>query len=154
MSRESIEYLKLIHGSFNTLVLLLFLYQGILGLRIRKDRTYYIKRHRQIGPVAALLGVSGFFAGMTVVYLDAGKILKYPIHFMTGLIIASLIITTYLISRKIKGLDKYWRNRHYAVGILIILLYFVQAFLGLGVLFVFFVNLLFRSVCMCVNDIS
>ena len=135
MSRELIEYLKIIHGSFNTLVLLLFLYQGILGLRIRKSgRNDYIKKHRQIGPVAALLGISGFFAGMTVVYLDAGKILKYPLHFMTGLIIASLIITTYLISRKIKGQDKYWRNRHYAVGILIILLYFVQAFLGLGVL--------------------
>ncbi len=135
MSRESIEYLKLIHGSFNTLVLLLFLYQGFLGLRIRKSgRNDYIKRHRQIGPVAALLGVSGFFAGITVVYLDAGHILKYPLHFITGLTIASLIITTFLISKKIKGPDKYWRNRHYAVGILIILLYFVQAFLGLGVL--------------------
>ena len=135
MSRESIEYLKIIHGSYNSLVLLLFLYQGFLGFRIRKSgRNDYIKRHRQIGPVAALLGVSGFFAGMTVIYLDAGHILKYPLHFITGLTIASLIISTYLISRKIKGPDTYWRNRHYAVGILILLLYFIQAFLGLGVL--------------------
>ena len=138
MDRESIEYLKLIHGTFNTLVLLLFLYQGKLGLRIRSSgRNDYIKRHRQIGPVAAVLGVSGFLAGMTVVYLDAGHILKYPFHFITGLIIASLIITTYLISKKIKSQDIYWRNRHYAVGISILLLYFVQALLGLGVLFKF-----------------
>ena len=134
MNRESIEYLKLIHGTFNITVLLLFCYQGMLGWRIREGKTAYIKRHRRIGPVTALLGVSGFFAGMTVVYLDAGHIFKYPLHFITGLIIASLIITTYLISKKIKDPDKYWRNRHYAVGISILLMYFVQAFLGLGVL--------------------
>ena len=54
--------------------------------------------------------------------------------YLTGLIIASLIITTYLISRKINGPDTLWRNRHYAIGMLILLLYLLQAFLGLGAL--------------------
>ncbi len=137
MSKEIIEYLKLFHGAYNTIVMLLIVYQGILGLRIRKagnKPVHTIRRHRKIGPVAAVLGISGFIAGMTVIFLDSGRIVKYPLHFITGLLIASLLVTTYLISKKIKGPDKYWRNRHYAVGVLIIFLYFVQTFLGLGVL--------------------
>ena len=137
MNKEFIAYLKLIHGAYNTIVILLFVYQGILGLRIRKSGNrpvHIIKKHRKIGPVIAVLGIAGFMAGMTLVFLDAGRIFKYPLHFITGLLIASLIISTYLISRKIKGPDTYWRNRHYVIGLLIICLYFVQAFLGLGVL--------------------
>ncbi len=137
MNKEVIAYLKLIHGTYNTIVVLLFVYQAILGLRIRKsgNRPVHIARkHRKIGPVAAVLGIAGFIAGMTVVFLDEGRIFKYPLHFITGLLIASLIVTTYLISRKIKGPDMYWRNRHYAVGLLIICLYLVQVILGLGVL--------------------
>lgn len=135
MSKETIEYLKLAHGTFNAFVLLLFLYQGFLGLRIRRlKEAVSLKRHRKIGPFAALLGVSGFVAGMTIVSLDAGHIFKYPLHFITGLTIASLIITTSLISRKIKGPGARWRDRHYAVGKAILLLYCVQVFLGLGVL--------------------
>ncbi len=137
MNKEIISYLKLLHGAYNTLVICLFVYQGSLGLRIRRSETkpfHIIKRHRKTGPVAAALGAAGFIAGVTIVYLDTGRILKYPLHFITGLVIVSLIITTYLISKKIKGPDKYWRNRHFALGILIICLYFIQAFLGLGIL--------------------
>jgi len=137
MSKELILYLKLLHGGVNSLVILLFVYQGILGLRIRwseKNPVHIIRRHRKTGPVIAVLGPLGFIAGMTVVFLDTGRILKYPYHFILGLLIVSLILTTYIISKKIKGPEPYWRNRHFALGILIICLYFVQAFLGLGVL--------------------
>lgn len=137
MSKELILYLKLLHGGFNSLVIMLFVYQGILGLKIRRSETkpvHIVRRHRKTGPIIAVLGALGFIAGMTVVFLDTGRILKYPYHFIVGLIIVSLIFTTYLISKKIKGPDPYWRNRHFALGILIICLYFIQAFLGLGVL--------------------
>lgn len=137
MSKELISYLKLLHGGYNTVVILLFVYQGVLGLRIRKSEekpVHIIRRHRKAGPVLAILGILGFIAGMTVVFLDKGRILKYPFHFITGLTIASLIITTFIISRKIKGPEPYWRNRHYALGIAIISFYFFQAFLGLGIL--------------------
>lgn len=137
MSKELISYLKLLHGAYNTVVISLFIYQGILGLRIRKSEKkpfHIIRRHRKIGPVIVILGILGFIAGMTVVFLDSGRIFKYPFHFITGLTIVFLIITTFIISRKIKGPETYWRNRHYALGILIICLYFVQAFLGLGIL--------------------
>ncbi len=32
------DYLKILHGSYNAIVGLLFLYQGSLGLRIKKER--------------------------------------------------------------------------------------------------------------------
>lgn len=137
MSKELILYLKLFHGGFNFLVILLFVYQGILGLRIRRSENkpiHVIRRHRKTGPVIAALGSLGFIAGMTVVFLDTGRILKYPPHFILGLVIVLLIAATYTISKKIKGPEPCWRNRHFALGILIICLYFIQAFLGLGVL--------------------
>ena len=137
MSKELISYLKLFHGAYNSLILMLFVYQGVLGLKIRKSDQkpfHLIKRHRKIGPVAAVLGVAGFIAGTTLVYLDKRRIFVYPLHFITGLFIVSLIIATYIISNKIKGPDPYWRDRHYILGILILSLYFIQAFLGLGVL--------------------
>lgn len=137
MSKELISYLKLFHGAYNTAVILLFAYQGVLGLRIRKSNQkpfHLIKKHRKIGPFAAVLGIAGFIAGTTIVYLDEGRIFMYPFHFITGLTIVSLILTTYIISRKIKGTETYWRDRHYLAGVLIISLYFIQAFLGLGIL--------------------
>lgn len=137
MSKELISYLKLLHGGYNAVVILLFVYQGILGLRIRKSENkpvHIARRHRKTGPVLAILGILGFIAGMTVVFLDKRRIIKYPFHFITGLTIVSLIVTTFIISRKIKGADTYWRNRHYALGILIITCYFLQALLGLGIL--------------------
>lgn len=137
MSKELIPYLKLLHGGFNSIVILLFVYQGILGLRIRraeKKPVNIIRRHRKNGPVFAVLGISGFIAGLVLVLLDTGRILKYPPHLILGFIIVLLIITTYFVSKKIKGPAPSWRNRHFALGILIICLYFVQAFLGLGVL--------------------
>ncbi|UCH45612.1 MAG: DUF4079 family protein [Nitrospiraceae bacterium] len=136
MSKELIEYLKLFHGAFNTIIMLLIVYQGALGLKIRKSPDpplNIIKRHRKIGPVAVVLGITGFFAGMNIAFLDHGRIFKYPLHFMCGLMIAMLLITTYIISKKIKGPETYWRNRHFAVGILIVLVYALQVLLGLGI---------------------
>jgi hypothetical protein len=137
MSKELISYLKLFHGTYNTSVLLLFVYQGILGWRIRKSVQKpldVIRKHRKIGPVAAVLGVSGFIAGTTIIYLDTKRILVYAYHFITGLAIVSSIIATYIISRKIRDKEPNWRTIHFVLGMLIIALYFIQAFLGLGIL--------------------
>lgn len=137
MSKELISYLRLLHGAYNLVVISLFVYQGILGFRIRNSEEkpiHIIRRHRKTGPVIAILGILGFIAGITVVSLDAGRILKYPFHLIIGLTIVFSIITTFILSRKIKGPETYWRNRHYALGIFIICLYSVQAFLGLGIL--------------------
>jgi len=138
---EIVHYLKYLHGLFNGTVILLFLYQGWLGLTIRRDRIAgrpptagAIKRHRKMGPVLAFLGIAGFFAGVIIVYIHEGHILEHPVHFMVGLSIASLITTTYLISKKIRGGRTSFRTPHFFVGIAIICLYLIQAFIGISIL--------------------
>lgn len=140
IDKQIIAYLKLFHGFYNTMVMVLFIYQGFLGLRIRRERKagiqsfHIIKRHRRLGPILIFVGVIGFFAGGMVVYLDHGHIFHYPLHFITGLLIVLSVITTFLISKRIKGIDDVWRDRHYVLGILIISFYLIQVFLGLGIL--------------------
>jgi hypothetical protein len=141
IDKHTIAYLRFVHGFFNAAVLLLFVCQGYLGLRIRKNRKtgkqapQVNRRHRKVGPFLAVLGVFGFLAGKTLVYIDHGHFFEHALHYITGAIIVLSIIATFFISRKIKGADLEWRNLHFRVGVFVICLYFVQAFLGAGILF-------------------
>lgn len=140
LDEQTIAYLKLLHGFYNTAVMVLFAYHGLLGLQIRRERKAgirsfsIIKRHRKLGPILAIESMIGFLAGVIIVFLDYGHFFKYPIHFITGLLIVLSVITTLIISKKIKGVDDLWRDRHYVLGILIISFYLIQVFLGLGIL--------------------
>jgi hypothetical protein len=142
IDKQAIAYLKYAHGSFNTLMFLLFLYQGSLGLKIRSQRltggplsVEAVRRHRKAGPVLAPLGVMGFLAGLGLVYLDHKHALEYPIHFLVGAAIALSIISTFFVSRKIRGPGSAWRRPHLALGVLILFLYSVQLLLGASMLF-------------------
>ena len=140
VSRQIIAYLKLLHAVYNFTMMVLFLRQGRLGLQIRKARLagsppfQLIKRHRKNGPFLAFMGVCGFLSGVIIVELDSGEFLKYYYHFLVGLSLASLIITTFVVSKRIKGPSPYWRNIHIAIGLLIICVYVVQLFMGLNAL--------------------
>jgi hypothetical protein len=134
--------LKYMHGIYNSFIILLFLYQGWLGILIREGRISEksfsldnTKRHRKFGPILALLGITGFFAGMTIVYLHEGKIIEHPLHFFNGLIIVVSIMTTFIISRKITTRESSWRTPHFIIGIMILCLYLIQALLGIGMIF-------------------
>ncbi len=142
IDKQIIAYLKLIHGAFNALVMLLLIYQAWLGLRIRNIRRAgnppdfkTIKRHRRNGPPFTILGCSGFIAGIAIVYLDEGGIFEYPVHFIAGSIITFSLITTYLISKRISGVESGLRTPHFILGIGILGLYLIQVFIGLGILF-------------------
>jgi len=141
IDKQILEYLKLGHGTFNAMVCSFFIYQGLLGYRIRKARIAHMsvgsgqKRHRKNGPVLVLLGIGGFFAGMLVVFLDYGHLLKYPLHFINGAAIAIALAGLLLVSRKIRATDTQWRSVHFALGIVTLLLYFSQLLLGLDILF-------------------
>jgi hypothetical protein len=135
------DYLKILHGSFNAVVGLLFLHQASLGLKIRKERVAggrrnvtVIRRHRSRGPVYAVLGVAGYLAGIVLVYIDKGHLLEYPAHLMTGSAIAFLITATFIVSRRIRGLESPWRTLHFALGLFILCLYLLQSYLGLNIL--------------------
>jgi len=140
IEKEYIAYLRYIHGSFNFLMMLLFLYTGTLGLRIRRARKAgagapkEIRRHRRLGPFLVPLGVAGFFSGVTMVTMDVGHLLEYPLHFAVGLLIALSVSLTFFVSRRIIGSSSPWRNVHFALGIIIAALYVLQVFLGLGIL--------------------
>lgn len=141
ISRELLADLRIGHGLFNFSVLLLFFYTARYGLIIRRARTNgaplpvaAMRRHRYLGPRLAVLGGLGFGAGLTLVLLDTGNILKYPAHLLAGTAIVTLLLTTFLVSRKIKGPNSPYRNTHYQLGLAILTLYLVEVFLGLGVL--------------------
>ena len=141
MDRVFLDYLRLLHGSFNTIIALLFIYHGSLGWRIRKERKRggernpkVIRRHRKEGPIFAVLGVAGYVAGAGLILIDKGHLFEYPPHMIVGSCIALLIIATFIISKKIKGPESLWRTPHFMIGLFILLLYIVQIYLGLGIL--------------------
>ncbi len=139
IDRHLLAGLRLVHGAYNGTMLLLFLYQGWIGLGIRRARKAklppsfpMIKRHRRLGPVLVILGGFGFLDGLTLVLLDTGRILELPPHLFTGLTILVLLIVTYKISRKIKGPDPLYRDRHFALAVALICFYIVNVVIGIG----------------------
>jgi hypothetical protein len=137
LSLETVANLRYVHGAYNLALLVAFCYQGLLGFRIRRGRlsgtadTLARRRHRRMGPVLAPLGVAGFFAGLTLVYVDRGAVAEFPLHFSAGLLLALLITGAFVASRRINDL----RRVHFALGVAVLSFYAVQAFLGLGILF-------------------
>jgi uncharacterized protein DUF4079 len=142
VDRQLLSSLRLVHGSYNSLVMLLFFYHGWLGITIRSARKSKaplpfaaIKRHRKTGPVLAIMGGFGFLIGLTLILLHTGNVLEYPPHFLVGCAIVLCLLSTFLISRKIKGPDSPYRTPHFVLGIAILCLYLIQVFLGIGVMF-------------------
>lgn len=140
IEKQIIAYLRYAHGLYNIMVIAMACYQGWLGYTIRRRRRSsplpltVIKRHRKVGPVLVVMGVIGFLAGLTIASFDKG-VLEYPLHLSIGVVIIISLVTTYLISRNIKGPDSPLRTPHFILGIAILCLYLIQLFLGLGILF-------------------
>jgi hypothetical protein len=141
INRQLLADLRLLHGVYNAIMMLFFLYQGRLGFGIRRARKAnmlppfpIIKRHRRMGPVLAILGGLGFLEGLTLVLLDTGNILEYPPHFFFGLTIVVLLIATYRISRDIKGPGTSFRTPHFVLGVAFLCLYIMNVLIGIGVL--------------------
>lgn len=141
IDKQTIEYLKLVHGTYNTLVMLLFFYHASLGFRIRRQRksggqfpASAVRIHRRQGPVLLGLGILGFFAGLGLTLIDKGHALHHPLHFFVGLSAVAVLITTYTISRRITAREVRLRNTHWHLGLLLLALYGLQFLIGLGIL--------------------
>ena len=141
LAKQVIAGLRLVHGTYNLLIFLLFWYQAFLGFTIRKARKAggsnqkAVRRHRKTGPVLAVLAIAGYAGGAVLGYLDNGRVLKYPLHFFTGSTIVMLIILSVIVSRSITYGREEKRNLHLSLGVLLLWCYAFQAFLGLGILF-------------------
>lgn len=132
---------RLAHAAYNSTLLLLLLYHAWLGLAIRRARQQSaplpklpIKRHRQLGPMLAIMVLFGFSSGLLLVLLDTGNFMQFPLHFLVGTMIVLLLFATYLVSRKIRVQETAYRDLHFALGIIILGLYLIEMFLGLTVL--------------------
>ncbi len=141
IDKQLIAYLRYVHGSYNLVIMLMFFVQGFWGMKIRKARTAnlgpplkIIKRHRMTGPIIFILGVGGFFAGLTLVYIDQGNILEFPIHLLFGVVLSVFLANLFIVSRMIKGVDTHWRDLHYKLGVGVLCIYLVQSLLGIGIL--------------------
>jgi hypothetical protein len=141
IDKEFIAYFKVAHGFFNLCMMALFCFQGWMGYLIRQARTSgapvpvdVIRRHRKAGPVFALWGVMGFFAGIVMIVLDKGGVFEYPLHFLVGSLIAAVIISLYSVSRRIAGPEPHYRNIHFGLGMCLLALYVIQVLLGIGIL--------------------
>jgi hypothetical protein len=131
-----------LHALINLSIFLLFMFQASLGLRIRSARKAAsppaikaIRLHRRLGPVLVLLGVSGFFSGWIIVFYHYCNLFHYPLHSLTGLSVALMIMITFYISKNIRGADSHWRTIHFSSGLILLCLYAVQIFLGIGIFF-------------------
>jgi hypothetical protein len=93
------------------------------------------KAHRRLGPVLSLLGFTGFLSGLAVAYIHHIPLFTFALHLAAGLVISVLILVTYLFSRMIKSTDSSWRRVHFVAGVALICLYFIQAYLGVRILF-------------------
>lgn len=135
-------YLKYAHGLFSAIIIILFIYQGLLGLRIRMRRRAggrpevpFVRTHRKIGPFLVILAVSAFAGGAGSVFLQWDDYFMYPIHFLNGAALISLAVLTFAISRKIRGKVTAWRTVHYFTGLTLLSLFILQAYLGIRILF-------------------
>jgi hypothetical protein len=141
LPKEWLDVLRIGHGAYNAMIALAFIYQGWLGLKVRRERTAgdardfaVAKKHRNRGPFLVTLGILGYVAGVALIYLDKGHFFEYPLHNIVGLGIVILLVATFFIAREIKGPESPWRILHGIVGIGILCLYLVQLFLGLNIL--------------------
>ena len=130
-----------LHGLFNAAVGVLLIYQTALGLKIRRARragaafpVHSVRRHRKIGPVLPWLSSFGFAAGLFLIMLDHLRLLEFPEHFFLGLSIVLLLWLMRRLGARIKGPSSPLRTPHFLLGIVLLVIYAVQAALGLSLL--------------------
>ncbi len=138
-------YLNFIHPSVMWILFGTCLYALYLGFQIRQTRTAtgeekkkliqgkYIIRHHQIGSIVLAVMVLGSIVGMTVTYINNGKLFVGP-HLIAGLGMTGLIAVSASLSPYMqKGLD--WaRYGHIGINLVIVGLFGWQAFSGVEIL--------------------
>ncbi|MHB8054867.1 MAG: DUF4079 family protein [Candidatus Aminicenantales bacterium] len=133
--------LPFVHGFYNVIVGIFLFYQGWIGLKIRRARRAAsafplasIKRHRKIGPYLPFLASAGFLVGLLLIALGHLPLLAFPLHFFLGVSIVFLLFVQKKLGLRIRGPQSPLRKVHFLLGIFILAVYVIQAFIGLSLL--------------------
>lgn len=119
---QLLSNLRPVQAFCNTSIMLLFFYHGRdagdEGRCTRRAQASLpfpvIKRHRKIEPILVMPGMPGYCIGLTLFLPGTGNVLEYPSHFITGSFFGIFLITTFVISRKIKGQASPVRTPHFS----------------------------------------
>jgi len=139
-SDRIISTLQVAHVFFNSALFFALAFQGLLGWRIRNKRIAgvlqdfsVVKKHRALGPILATLLPIGYLVGLITAYLHKGLWVPYPGHFTVGTALLAVVCSTYLVSKRIRGIQSPWRTPHLELGLLLLCVFLVQIFLGLNI---------------------
>jgi hypothetical protein len=138
-------YLNFIHPPLMWILLATTLYAAYLGFQIRKTRSAtgdekkelikgkFAIRHHQIGSIVLAVMVLGSIGGMTVTYINNGKLFVGP-HLLAGLGMTGLIAVSASLSPYMqKGAD--WaRYSHITINLVLVGLFGWQALSGVEIL--------------------
>lgn len=147
MNSESLAalkpYLSFFHPIVMWILLVVALHTMYLGVQVRRTRLAdgdfkkelvkgrFTIRHHQIGSILLAVMVMGAIGGITVTYLNNGKIVIGP-HLFVGLGMVGLISTSAAL---VPFMQKYdWvRNIHISLNLILVGLFGWQAFTGVQI---------------------
>jgi hypothetical protein len=138
-------YLNFIHPPLMWILLGLCLYAMYLGVQLRRIRSAdaelrkelikgkYNTRHHQIGSIILALMVAGSLGGMTVTYINNGKLFVGP-HLLAGMGMTALIAFSAALTPYMQKGKDWARYTHITINVGIVGLFGWQALSGLEIL--------------------
>jgi MFS family permease len=138
-------YLNFVHPPLMWILLGMCIYAMYLGLQIRRTRSAtpdvrkelikgrYNDRHHKIGSIILALMVLGSIGGITVTYINNGKLFVGP-HLLAGLGMTALIALSASLTPYMQKGKEWARVGHIAINVSIVGLFGWQAISGLEIL--------------------
>jgi hypothetical protein len=142
----SVKYLlNFVHPVIMWVLLALALYAAYLGLQVQRTRNAkgelktelikgrYTIKHHQVGSILLALMVTGAIGGMTVTYINNGKLFVGP-HLLAGLGMTSLIAFSASLSPFMQKGSGWARVTHILLNFGLLGLFVWQAFSGVEII--------------------
>lgn len=138
-------YLNFIHPPLMWILLGTCVYAGYLGWQIRQTRSAtgddkkkliqgkYNERHYRLGSIVLAVMVLGSIGGMTVTYINNGKLFVGP-HLIAGLGMTGLIAVSAALSPYMQKGHDWARSTHIGINLVIVGLFGWQAVSGVEIL--------------------
>ena len=125
-----------IHPIIQAIAIVIGLYAGYLGWQRFIRRGFHWKRHIRVGFAFFVMIITGTVMGFAITYFLEGGIFKTGFHALLPFIIVPLLsigaILGYILSKRSKG--RALPTLHMSINYFTMLLIFLQAYLGVGLL--------------------